>query len=155
VYDVPATAVHVSAVLSNTVSTAPYRDAGRPEATHVMERMLDIAAVELHLDRIEIRRGNLVKREQLPYRNPMGLTYDSGDFEGNIARALELSGWSGFAARRAESLGNGKLRGIGVANYIEAPVGAPRERIGRRRNSDAGHARRDLELHPSAASNRR
>jgi carbon-monoxide dehydrogenase large subunit len=129
VYDVPATAVHVSAVLSNTVPTAPYRGAGRPEATHVMERMLDIAAAELNLDRTEIRRRNLVKRDRLPYRNPMGLTYDSGDFEGNMDRALELAGWPGFAARRAESLSKGKLRGIGVANYIEAPVGAPRERI--------------------------
>jgi carbon-monoxide dehydrogenase large subunit len=129
VYDVPATAVHVSAVLSNTVPTAPYRGAGRPEATHVMERMLDIAAAELNLDRTEIRRRNVVKRAQLPYRNPMGLTYDSGDFEGNMKRALEVSGWSGFEARREQSRRNGKLRGIGVANYIEAPVGAPRERI--------------------------
>jgi carbon-monoxide dehydrogenase large subunit len=129
VYDVPATAVHVSAVLSNTVPTAPYRGAGRPEATHVMERMLDIAAGELNLDRVEIRRRNLVKRDQLPYRNPMGLTYDSGDFEGNMKRALELSDWSGFGARREQSRRNGKLRGIGVANYVEAPVGAPRERI--------------------------
>jgi carbon-monoxide dehydrogenase large subunit len=129
VYDVPATAVHVSAVLSNTVPTAPYRGAGRPEATHVMERMLDIAAAELNLDRTEIRRRNVVKRDQLPYRNPMGLTYDSGDFEGNMKRALEVSGWSGFEARREQSRRNGKLRGIGVANYIEAPVGAPRERI--------------------------
>jgi carbon-monoxide dehydrogenase large subunit len=129
VYDVPATAVHISAVLSNTVPTAPYRGAGRPEATHVMERMLDIAAVELKLDRVEIRRRNLVKREQLPYRNPMGLTYDSGAFEGNMDRALQLSDWTGFAARREASRRNGKLRGIGVANYIEAPVGAPRERI--------------------------
>jgi carbon-monoxide dehydrogenase large subunit len=129
VYDVPLTAVHVSAVLSNTVPTAPYRGAGRPEAMHVMERMLDVAAREMRLDRIEIRRRNMVRRDMLPYTNPMGLTYDSGDFIGNMARALELAGWDGFAARREQSKARGRLRGIGVANYIEAPVGAPRERI--------------------------
>ncbi|MDB5729349.1 MAG: xanthine dehydrogenase family protein molybdopterin-binding subunit [Noviherbaspirillum sp.] len=129
VYDVPHTAVHVSAVLSNTVPTAPYRGAGRPEAMHAMERMLDIAAREMNLDRVEIRRRNMVRRDMLPYKNPMGLTYDSGDFIGNMERALELSGWNGYAARREESTARGKLRGIGVSNYIEAPVGAPSERI--------------------------
>jgi carbon-monoxide dehydrogenase large subunit len=129
VYDVPRTAVHVSAVLSNTVPTAPYRGAGRPEAMHAMERMLDIAAREMKLDRVEIRLRNLVRRDMLPYKNPMELTYDSGDFVGNMERALELADWNGFAARRAASRAKGKLRGIGLANYIEAPVGAPRERI--------------------------
>ncbi|RXZ31011.1 xanthine dehydrogenase family protein molybdopterin-binding subunit [Oxalobacteraceae bacterium CAVE-383] len=129
VYDVPNTAVRVSAVLSNTVPVAPYRGAGRPEAMHVMERLLDIAARELQLDRVEIRRRNMVRHDMLPYRNPMGLTYDSGDFPGNMAQALKLSDWDGYAARREASRANGKLRGIAVANYIEAPVGAPRERI--------------------------
>jgi carbon-monoxide dehydrogenase large subunit len=129
VYDVPNTAAHVSAVLSNTVPVAPYRGAGRPEAMHVMERMIDIAARELKLDRVEIRRRNMVRHDMLPYRNPMGLTYDSGDFMKNMAQAIELSDWDGYAARRDASRANGKLRGIAVANYIEAPVGAPRERI--------------------------
>ena len=129
VYDVPNTAVRVSAVLSNTVPVAPYRGAGRPEAMHVMERLLDIAARELKLDRVEIRRRNMVRHDMLPYRNPMGLTYDSGNFPANLAQALELSDWNGYAARREVSRANGKLRGIAVANYIEAPVGAPRERI--------------------------
>jgi carbon-monoxide dehydrogenase large subunit len=129
VYDVPVAAVHVSAVLTNTVPTAPYRGAGRPEAHHVMERMLDLAAAELGLDRAEIRRRNLVSHDKLPYRSPMGLNYDSGDFERNMARALELAQWDSFEQRRAASRASGKLRGIGVANYIESPVGAPRERI--------------------------
>ncbi|TDV16628.1 xanthine dehydrogenase family protein molybdopterin-binding subunit [Paraburkholderia caballeronis] len=129
VYDVPVAAVHISAVLTNTVPTAPYRGAGRPEAHHVIERMLDLAAAELGLDRAEIRRRNLVAHDKLPYRSPMGLTYDSGEFTRNMARALELAEWDGFEARRAQSLAQGKLRGIGVANYIESPVGAPRERI--------------------------
>ncbi len=129
VYDIPASSVLVTAVLTNTVPTAPYRGAGRPEAMHVIERMLDIAAQELAIDRVEIRRRNLIKRDQLPYRNPMGLTYDSGDFEGNMDRAISLAGWHDFEMRRRQSLAHGKLRGIGVANYIESPVGAARERI--------------------------
>ncbi|ALL71727.1 Carbon monoxide dehydrogenase large chain-like protein (plasmid) [Paraburkholderia caribensis MBA4] len=129
VYDVPVAAVHVSAVLTNTVPTAPYRGAGRPEATHVIERMLDLAAADLGIDRVEIRRRNLVTHDQLPYRSPMGLTYDSGEFERNMARALTLAQWDSFEERRAQSRANGRLRGIGLANYIESPVGAPRERI--------------------------
>jgi len=129
VYDVPVAAVHISAVLTNTVPTGPYRGAGRPEAHHMMERMLDIAARELDIDRLEIRRRNLVKRSQLPYHSPMGLTYDSGDFEGNMDRALVTAGWADFEARRAASRAKGRLRGIGMANYVEAPVGAPRERV--------------------------
>ena len=129
VYDVPVAAVHVSAVMTNTVPTAPYRGAGRPEATHVIERMLDLAAVELGIDRAEIRRRNLVTHDKLPYHSPMGLTYDSGEFERNMARALTLAKWDSFEERRAQSRANGRLRGIGLANYIESPVGAPRERI--------------------------
>lgn len=129
VYDIPATSVLVTAVLTNTVPTAPYRGAGRPEAMHVIERMLDIAARELGIDRLDIRRRNLIRSEQLPYRNPMGLTYDSGDFAGNMERAVELSDWHGFEIRRRESQARGKLRGIGLANYIESPVGAARERV--------------------------
>jgi carbon-monoxide dehydrogenase large subunit len=129
VYDVPVAAVHVSAVLTNTVPTAPYRGAGRPEAHHVIERMLDLAAAELGIDRVEIRRRNLIAHDKLPYRSPMGLTYDSGEFSRNMERALTLAEWDSFEARRAASRAQGKLRGIGLANYIESPVGAPRERI--------------------------
>jgi aerobic carbon-monoxide dehydrogenase large subunit len=129
VYDVPLAAVHISAVMTNTVPTAPYRGAGRPEVTHVIERMLDLAAAELGLDRAEIRRRNLIAHDKLPYRSPMGLTYDSGEFARNMARALELAQWDGFEMRRAASREQGMLRGIGLANYIESPVGAPRERI--------------------------
>ncbi|MDB5797307.1 MAG: xanthine dehydrogenase family protein molybdopterin-binding subunit [Paucimonas sp.] len=129
VYHVPLAAVRVNAVLTNTVPTAPYRGAGRPEANHVIERVLDIAARELGLDRVEIRRRNIVQPGQMPYRSPMGLYYDSGAFAANMERVLVLAGWEGFEARRAASRQRGRLRGIGLANYIEAPVGAPRERI--------------------------
>jgi aerobic carbon-monoxide dehydrogenase large subunit len=129
VYHVPIAAIDIQAVVTNTVPTAPYRGAGRPEAMHVMERLLDMAAAEVKIDRVEIRRRNLITRSMLPYLNSMGLTYDSGDFMGNMERALELADWSGYAARREAARANGRLRGIGLANYVEAPVGVPKERI--------------------------
>jgi len=128
-YDVPLCCVRVRGVLTNTVPTGPYRGAGRPEATYVLERLLDLAAAQLDLDRIELRRRNLVSHNQLPYRSAMGLTYDSGDFVGNMQRALALADWSGFPARREAALARGVQAGIGVANYVEAPVGAPHEQV--------------------------
>jgi carbon-monoxide dehydrogenase large subunit len=129
VYDVKLHFVTLHGVLTNTVPTAPYRGAGRPEATFVMERLLDIAARRLKLDRLEIRRRNLVPKHALPYRNVTGLTYDSGDFHGNMDLALARADWAGFPARQAESRRNGHRRGIGIANYVESPVGAPREKV--------------------------
>jgi carbon-monoxide dehydrogenase large subunit len=129
VYDVPLAFVRARGAITNTTPTAPYRGAGRPEATHAIERLLDIAAGELGLDRVEIRRRNIVRTAQLPYRTAVGLTLDSGDFSDNMDRALVLAGWTGFEARRAASAARHKLRGIGFANYVEAPVGAPRERL--------------------------
>ena len=94
-----------------------------------MERLLDLAAERLRIDRIEIRRRNLIGKDQLPYRTAMGLTYDSGDFHGNMAAALARAEWKSFPQRRKASRRAGRLRGVGVANYIEAPVGAPFERV--------------------------
>jgi aerobic carbon-monoxide dehydrogenase large subunit len=119
----------VRGVLTNSTPTCPFRGAGRPEAMFVMERLLDLAAERLHIDRVEIRRRNLIGRSQLPYRTAMGLTYDSGDFHANMATALARADWTGFRQRRKASRRAGRLRGIGVANYIEAPVGAPYERV--------------------------
>ncbi len=129
VYHVPAAAATVTAVLTNTPPTGPYRGAGRPEATHVMERMLDIAASELGIDRIELRRRNLIRPEQMPYHSPMGLTYDSGQFAANMERALQVAEWQDAPARKQEARARGKWLGIGLANYVESPVGAPRERV--------------------------
>jgi carbon-monoxide dehydrogenase large subunit len=129
VYDVPTACVRVNAVLTNTLPTGPYRGAGRPEATLIVERMLDLAAEALGLDRVELRRRNLIQRDQLPYCSAMGLTYDSGDFAGNMQRALDLADWRGFPARRAAAREKNRYTGISVANYIEAPVGAPHERV--------------------------
>jgi carbon-monoxide dehydrogenase large subunit len=128
VYHVPAAHAVVSGVLTNTVPTAPYRGAGRPESTHAIERLLEIAAARIGIDRAEIRRRNLVRREMLPYRSAMGLVYDSGDFAGYMERALAAADWAGFPGRRAAARKRGKLAGIGLANHIESPVGAPVER---------------------------
>jgi carbon-monoxide dehydrogenase large subunit len=94
-----------------------------------MERLLEFAAEELKIDRIDIRRRNLISKKQLPYRSAMGLTYDSGDFCGNMEKTLEHADWNGFRERRKDSKRRGLLRGIGLSNYIEAPVGAPYERV--------------------------
>jgi carbon-monoxide dehydrogenase large subunit len=130
VYDVPLACVRLRGVMTNTVPTAPFRGAGRPEATAVMERLIDIAAIRLNIDRVELRRRNLIAGEKLPHRTATGLTYDSGDFAGNLSRALEIADWKGFAARRREARKRGRLRGIGLANYVETPVGMPHERLG-------------------------
>ncbi|OGA46360.1 MAG: xanthine dehydrogenase [Betaproteobacteria bacterium RIFCSPLOWO2_12_FULL_63_13] len=129
VYHVPLAHCRVQAVLTNTVPTAPFRGAGRPEATHMIERLLDIAAARLGIDRLEIRRRNLVRKDMLPYRTATGLLYDCGDFVGYMERVLVAADWAGFPARRAEAQARGRLAGIAVANHLECPVGAPVERV--------------------------
>jgi aerobic carbon-monoxide dehydrogenase large subunit len=127
-YAVPAAHYSARAALTNTPSTIPYRSAGRPEAMFVIERLLDLAARECGFDRVKLRRRNLIPPKALPWRNPVGITYDSGDYEQVMQRALELADWAGFPARRKAARKRGKLAGIGVANYIEATSGVPRER---------------------------
>jgi carbon-monoxide dehydrogenase large subunit len=129
VYDVPIAWVRLRGVMTNTVPTAPFRGAGRPEATAVMERLLDIAARRLGIDRVALRRRNLIPHNKLPHRTATGLTYDSGDFAGNLDRALESADWGGFPARRRAAKKRGRLLGIGVVNYVETPVGMPHERV--------------------------
>ncbi len=129
VYDIPLMHMRCRAVMTNTVPTAPFRGAGRPEATHVLERLLDLAALRLGIDRLALRRRNLIARSKLPYRTASGLLYDSGDFAGNMKRVLELADWKSFPARRRASKKRGMLRGIGIANYVETPVGIPHERV--------------------------
>src|SRR6059036_3016151 len=102
VYRIPAVALHGRAVLTNTSPTKPYRSAGRPEVIFVMERLIDLAARRHGFDRIELRRKNLIPASAMPYRNRLGLVYDTGDYAATLARALELADWKGFAARRAE-----------------------------------------------------
>jgi aerobic carbon-monoxide dehydrogenase large subunit len=118
-YAIPAAHVTVTAMMANTNGTAPYRGAGRPESIYVIERLLDDAARQLGMDRIELRRKNLVPAAAMPYRNPFGVTYDCGEFERGMNQALAASDFEGFGKRRAEASARGMLRGIGVANAIE------------------------------------
>jgi carbon-monoxide dehydrogenase large subunit len=127
VYRVPAAHFRARATLSNTVPTNPYRSAGRPEAIFVIERIIDVAARQFGYDRIDLRRRNLIPPSAQPYANPLGMTYDSGDYAKVMDRALALADWKGFNKRRREAKRNKKLRGIGLANYLEITSGAPRE----------------------------
>ncbi len=119
IYDIPAIDLHISAVLTNTAATGAYRGAGRPEAIYVIERLFDAAAREMHIDPAELRRRNMIRPEQMPYRNAMGQTYDCGQFAGLLAQCQELADYAGFEARRAESKARGKLRGRGLATFLE------------------------------------
>jgi aerobic carbon-monoxide dehydrogenase large subunit len=128
VYRVPAVSIRGRAVLTNTSPTTPYRSAGRPEVMFVMERLIDLAARRHGFDRLELRRKNLVPASAMPYRNAVGMLYDSGDYLAALDRAVALADWAGFESRRTEARRRGRYRGIGVANYIELNTGFPRER---------------------------
>jgi len=127
-YDIPVATLRARAVFSNTMCTQAYRSSGRPEVTFAIERLVDKAAREIGIDRIELRRRNLVRADQFPYLNAVGSSYDSGEYEINMDRALQLGDWPGIAQRRAEALARGKLLGVGFANYVESSIGTPKER---------------------------
>jgi carbon-monoxide dehydrogenase large subunit len=120
VYDVQAVHVQAKLVVTNTVPTAAYRGAGRPVSSYAIERLVDQAAHELGMDPAELRRRNLVPTDRFPYKIVTGFEYDCGDFPGVLGKALEASDWNGFGARREESRKRGRLRGRGIATYIEA-----------------------------------
>jgi aerobic carbon-monoxide dehydrogenase large subunit len=130
-YAIPAAHLRAVAVFTNTMPTQAYRSSGRPEVTFAIERLVDIAADELGdvlgLDRIALRRKNLIRPQAMPYRNAVGMVYDSGRYQENMARAMQVADWKGFAARRREARRRGKLLGLGLANYVESSIGAPRE----------------------------
>jgi carbon-monoxide dehydrogenase large subunit len=128
VYRMPAAHFRARATLSNTSPTRPYRSAGRPEVIFVMERLIDLAARQCGFDRVALRRRNLIAAKELPYKNPFGMEYDSGDYKGAMNAALKLGDWDGFARRRREAKKRGLCRGIGVANYVDISTGVPREK---------------------------
>jgi aerobic carbon-monoxide dehydrogenase large subunit len=128
IYHMPTVHFRARAALTNTVPTRPYRSSGRPEVMFVMERLIDLAARETGIDRIALRRKNLVPEAMMPYTNPFGMVYDSGHYHEVMERVLEIADWQGFAARREEARRRGKCRGIGVSNYVDTATGAPRER---------------------------
>jgi aerobic carbon-monoxide dehydrogenase large subunit len=125
VYRTPAICVQVTGVFTNTLPTDAYRGAGRPEACYVLERLADRAAAELVIDRADIRRRNLIPVAAMPYKTPIGPTYDCGDFPKVFARVLEMADYRGFDRRRKHAAGDGRLRGIGMACYVESSGVAP------------------------------
>jgi carbon-monoxide dehydrogenase large subunit len=124
-YDIPLARVRSRAVFTNTPPTQAYRSSGRPEVTFAIERLIDLAADATGIDRVELRRRNLI--DTLPHTNPLGMVYDSGRYEENMALAMELADWQGFEIRRAGSRARGRWRGLGLANYVESSTGTPRE----------------------------
>jgi len=123
VYKIPTAYINVVGVLSNTNPTAPYRGAGRPEAIYLIERLIDDASRELGIDRIELRRKNMLPEQALPYQSPVGPYYDCGKFEENMDMALKLADVAGYEARKADSKKRGRLRGLGIVNAIEQAAG--------------------------------
>ncbi len=119
VYRTPLLEVNTKCVFTNTTPVGAYRGAGRPEANYYMERLVDTAAREMGIDRIALRRRNHIPPEAMPYKSPNGQTYDSGEFTALLDKALALADWDGFAARRAESRARGRLRGLGIGDYLE------------------------------------
>ena len=128
VYALPSASIRGRAVLTHTAPTTPYRAAGRPEVMFVIERLIDLAARRHGFDRVALRRRNLVAANAMPYRNALGLVYDSGDYAAAQDRVVALADWAGFEARRAHARRRGRYRGIGIASYIELNTGMPRER---------------------------
>ncbi|MCL6606896.1 MAG: xanthine dehydrogenase family protein molybdopterin-binding subunit [Geminicoccaceae bacterium] len=127
VYDVKCLSYGVKAVFTNTVPVDAYRGAGRPESIYCIERLMDLAAAELGVDRLELRRKNFIRPEQMPFKTAAGEIYDSGDFERVMNAAVARADWQGFPTRRAEAARRGKLRGIGLCYYIESTMGNPVE----------------------------
>lgn len=120
VYDIQALDVTINGVYTNTCPVDAYRGAGRPEAAFLLEKLVDVCARDLDMGREEIRRRNFIKPEQFPYRTQTGRLYDVGEFEGHMNKCMENAGWSTFDERADQARQNGKLRGIGMATYIEA-----------------------------------
>jgi len=118
-YDVPAMHIDVTAAYTNTNPMCPFRGNGRPEASYLIERLIDLAADEIGMDPAELRRKNSIPQEKMPYKTALVFTYDSGDFDKSIVLAQDMADWSGFAARREDSRKAGKLRGIGISSTIE------------------------------------
>jgi carbon-monoxide dehydrogenase large subunit len=130
IYDITVMDLQLSAVMTHTNSLGAYRGAGRPEAIYQIERLMDAAAREMKLDPSELRRRNMIQPNQFPYTNPMAQVYDCGEFEKILDQGLKLADWNGFGARRAASQRKGKLRGRGIATFLEWTSGmAYEERV--------------------------
>ena len=129
-YSTPVIYAEVRAVFTNTVPVDAYRGAGRPEATYLLERLVDVIAHDTGIDRIELRRRNFIRADAFPYQTPVALQYDSGNYQATLKTALATADWDGFPARRAQAAARGKLRGIGISTYVEACGIAPSKLVG-------------------------
>ena len=129
-YSTPVIYCEVKAVFTNTVPVDAYRGAGRPEATYLLERIVQVAADDMGMDAAEIRRRNFIQPSEFPYQTPVALIYDTGNYEASLDKALETADYAGFGNRKAASKQAGKLRGIGIASYIEACGIAPSNVVG-------------------------
>ena len=116
------------AVFTNTMPTNAYRSSGRPEVTFAIERLMDMAADQLGIDRVRLRRKNFVKPKAMPYRNAVGMLYDSGTYEANMDLAMKIADVEGFKQRKREAKKRGRLLGLGIAPYVESSIGSPKER---------------------------
>ncbi|MDP6843295.1 MAG: xanthine dehydrogenase family protein molybdopterin-binding subunit [Rhodospirillales bacterium] len=136
VYKTPCIHINVRGAYSNTSPTGPYRGSNRPDSAYIMERLIDVAARQLEIDPIELRRRNVIPASAMPYTMPLGTVYDSGDFGANMDKALAGIDHDGLKARRAASEKNGKLRGFGLANNVEQAVGIGKESVTYRFDAD-------------------
>ncbi len=127
-YDIPAIYCEVDAVYTNTVPVDAYRGAGRPEATFVVERLMEVAAREQGIDPADLRKKNFIKK--FPHQTPVIMTYDAGDYQASLKKAMEIADYAGFGKRKRESARHGKLRGVGFSTYIEACGIAPSQAVG-------------------------
>jgi aerobic carbon-monoxide dehydrogenase large subunit len=150
-YTTPAIYVETKAVFTHTVPVDAYRGAGRPEATFLLERIVDLAADELGIDPAELRRRNFIPADTFPYQTPVALQYDSGDYQTTLELALTAGDYVGFEARRREALGRGKLRGIGIATYIEACGIAPSAVVGSLGARAGLYESAEVRVHPTGS----
>jgi aerobic carbon-monoxide dehydrogenase large subunit len=150
-YTTPAIYVEVKAVFTNTVPVDAYRGAGRPEACYVVERLVETAAREMKIDPAELRRRNFIPKDAYPYQTPVALAYDSGDYFTTLEMALKTADYAAFAKRREESAKRGKLRGIGIATYIEACGIAPSAVAGALGARAGLYESAELRVHPTGS----
>src|SRR5258708_29325216 len=127
-YESPALYCEVDAVYTNTVPVDAYRGAGRPEATFVVERLIEVGAREMGVDPADLRKKNFIKK--FPHQTPVIMTYDAGDYHASLKKALEIADYGGFGKRKRESARHDKLRGVGFSTYIEACGIAPSQAVG-------------------------
>jgi len=151
VYTTPVIYAEVKAVFTNTVPVDAYRGAGRPEATYLLERLVDVAAQQTGIDRVALRRRNFIQPDQFPYQTPVALNYDSGNYTATLDSAMKAADWAGFEARRAAAARRGKLRGIGMSTYVEACGIAPSKLVGQLGARAGLYEVANIRVHPTGS----